>query len=350
MRSPRDGAITLHDVAREAGVSYATASRALNGSARTVRAENAARVRAAAERLGYAPHLSAQAIARGSTSTVALVVSHIDDPYFSSIAAGVTEAAEDAGLIVTTAVADRSPDLELQIVRTLRGHRPRAVIVAGSRITGSAAHAALAEELAAYRTAGGGVAVISQEELPFTTLAIDNYGGSRRLATSLAALGYDRFAMIHGDEGLRTSQDRCRGFADGLRAAGVTVDPARMVGAEFTRAGGRQGIETLLTRGLGDVQAVFAVNDVMALGAMTALRRAGLTPGRDVAVAGFDDIEDAVDVTPTLTSVRVPLRDLGRRALELALSGSAEAVVPIPVEVVLRDSTPPRPHDGARSR
>ncbi|WP_338899626.1 LacI family DNA-binding transcriptional regulator [Streptomyces sp. TG1A-60] len=100
---------TLRDVARTAGVSQATASRVLNGSVRNVREENVARVLAAAADLDYAPHLSAQAIARGSTNTAALVVSGVDDPYFSSIAGGVTKAAEAAGLIVTMAVADRSP-------------------------------------------------------------------------------------------------------------------------------------------------------------------------------------------------------------------------------------------------
>src|SRR6185312_13683161 len=98
--------VTLHDVARAAGVSQATASRVLNGSIRNVRQENVARVLAVAAELDYAPHLSAQAIARGATNTAALVVSGVDDPYFSSIAGGATQAAEAAGLIVTMAVAD----------------------------------------------------------------------------------------------------------------------------------------------------------------------------------------------------------------------------------------------------
>jgi len=333
--------VTLHDVAREAGVSYATASRALNGSTRRVRQESASRVRAAASRLGYTPHASAQAIARGSSNTAALVVQDVVDPYFSSIAAGVIEAAEDAGLIVTMAVADRSPGLELQIVRTLRGHRPRAILIVGTRIEGADAQASLVQELDAYRTAGGRVAIVSQPDLPFPTLAIDNYGGARRLARALVGLGYRRFAVIHGDERIRTSLDRCRGFADGLAEAGIAVADRHAIRADFTRAGGRDGARELAGRG-GDVEAVFAVNDVMALGAMSALREAGLRPGPDVAVAGFDDIDDARAVTPALTSVRVPLRDLGRQALEVALSDRPVDVVPIAVEVVVRDSTPRR--------
>jgi len=320
-------------------VSYATASRALNGSARNVRAANVARVRAAATRLGYAPHLSAQAIARGSTNTAVLIVSAIDDPYFSSIAAGVGEAAEAAGLIVTAAIADRSPELELQIVRTLRGQRPRAIIIAGSRIAGSRTRRAFIDELDQYRAAGGRVTVISQADLPFATLSIDNYGGARRLALALAGLGHRRFGVIHSGDHLRTSADRRRGFADGLREAGITLDDRRSIRCDFTRDGGRRAARLLAERGTGDLDAVFAVNDTMAIGLMTGLRDAGLRPGTALAVAGFDDIASAADVTPALTSVRVPLRDIGRRAMEMALTSDTTEVVEVPTEVVLREST-----------
>ncbi len=336
---------TLHDVAREAGVSYATASRALNGSDRNVRAENVARVHAAAEKLGYTPHLSAQAIARGSTSTVALVVSDVDDPYFSCIAAGVTEAAEAEGLIVTMAVADRSPDLELRIVRTLRGQRPRAIVIAGSRIDGTGTGASLLDELEAYRTAGGRVAIVSQPGLPFPTLAIDNAGGAHRLAQALVGLGYRRFGVIHAPDTIRTSRDRRTGFLAGLAASGLAVPDAHLVEVDFTREGGYAAAGVLADRGVAALEMVFAVNDVMAIGAMTGLRDAGLTPGRDLAVAGFDDIGAAADVTPTLTSVAVPLHDLGRRALRAALDDAPAGILPIAAEVVLRDSTPPRGGD-----
>jgi LacI family transcriptional regulator len=334
--------VTLHDVAREAGVSYATASRALNGSDRSVRADNVTRVRAAAAKLGYAPHLSAQAIARGSTNTAALVVSDIDDPYFSSIAAGVIEAAEAAGLIVTMAVADRSPDLELRIVRTLRGQRPRVIVIAGSRVEGSHTRGALVDELETYRVAGGRVAMISQEDLPFATLAIDNHGGAKQLALALVDRGYRTFGVIHAADAIRTSHDRRTGFLDGLRQAGIHAGACRSIEVPFTREGGVRGARAIGEGGAGP-DVVFAVNDMMAIGAMTAFRDAGLIPGRDIGVAGFDDIGSAVDLTPPLTTVRVPLRDVGLTAVRAALAGGTPEVVHVPTEVVLRDSTPGLP-------
>ncbi|MET9246732.1 LacI family DNA-binding transcriptional regulator [Nonomuraea sp. NPDC003709] len=332
---------TLHDVAREAGVSIATASRALNGSTRNVRSENVSRVRAAAAKLNYEPHLSAQAIAKGSTRTVALVVRDVADPYFSSIAAGVTQAAEAAQLIVTMAVADGSPERELEIVRTLRGQRPRVIIVAGSRVAGSATRDTLIEELEEYRTAGGRVVMISQRDLPFGTVTIDNHGGARDLARALVEVGYRRFAVFHAAGELRTSRDRHEGFRAGL---GPGMPEPLAIETAFTHAGGYDAARRLVERGLADVEAVFAVNDVMAIGAMTAFRDAGVVPGADIGVAGFDDIASALDVVPALTSVAVPLREAGLSAMRLALSDEESAGdVRLPARVVLRESTPGAP-------
>ncbi|MEV4835089.1 LacI family DNA-binding transcriptional regulator [Nonomuraea sp. NPDC049486] len=337
------GAVTLHDVAREAGVSVATASRALNGSARNVRTENASRVRAAAAKLNYRPHLSAQAIARGQTRTAALVVGDVADPYFSAIAAGVTEAAEAAGLIVTMAVAGRSPERELEIIRTLRGQRPRLIAVAGSRIDGAATRAALSGELEAYRSAGGRVVMISQRDLPFDTVTIDNAGGAYQLARALAAAGYRRFALFRAPATVRTSRDRCAGFLAGLRELGLAVEDRFVVETEFTRAGGYEAARRLAERGLDGLEVVFAVTDVMAIGAMSAFRDAGLVPGRDIGVAGFDDIDSAVDVTPALTTVAVPLREVGLTAMRVALSDDPGPVsVQTSTTVLLRESTPVR--------
>jgi LacI family transcriptional regulator len=334
---------TLHDVARESGVSIATASRALNGSSRNVRESNVSRVLAAAAKLNYEPHLSAQAIARGSTRTAALVVNDINDPYFSSIAAGIIQAAEVAGLIVTMAVSDRSPQRELDIVRRLRGQRPQVIIIAGSRIDGAASRDLIIAELEAYQSAGGHVVLVSQQDLPFSTVTIDNVGGARQLARSLVGRGYQRFAVIRAVDRFRTSRDRLSGFTSGLRQARIRVDDRHSVETEFTRSGGYDAASELVARGLDGVDVVFAVNDVMAIGAMTAFRDAGLVPGRDIAVAGFDDIGSAVDVTPTLTSVAVPLHEVGLSAMRLALSDEDRpGLVRISTKVVLRESTPAR--------
>ena len=339
---PRISPVTLHDVAREAGVSLATASRAFNGSERKVSEVYREKVLAAAARLSYTPNASAQAVAKGGTNTVALLVADIADPYFSSIAAGVIRASEEAGLVVTMAVTGRSPERELDLVRALRGQRPKVMILAGSRSTERDNEQELSRELAAFERNGGHVVFISQNELPFRAVVIDNVEGGRMLARELVGLGYRRFAAVSGGENLLTCRDRLDGFAAGLAEHGLKMHEDHIVHGEFTRDGGFDGVTRLLERGIDDIDLVFAVSDVMAVGALSALREAGVIPGEGIAVAGFDDIPTVRDVTPSLTTVRIPLEKIGAQALALALSGDSDAVYPVGSTVVIRESTPAR--------
>lgn len=338
-RAPR--AYTLQDVAHAAGVSVATASRALNGSTRRVRGDLRERVLAAADSLDYSANAQAQAMARGRTNVVGLVVHDIADPYFSTIAASVMSAADKHRLLVTIASTGRRPERELEYVAALRGQRARAVILAGSRTDDSTHLQRLRAELATFEGAGGRVALISQNRLPVDTVLVENRAGARNLATELVGLGYRRFAVLAGPRWLLTARDRSSGFREGLARSGVAVSPADIIHEEFTRDGGYAAMSSLLDRG-PDATCVFAVNDVMAVGAMAALRDRGLRMPRDMAVAGFDDIWTLRDVTPALTTVRLPLDTVGDVALELVTLAQADRprLRRIKGEVVLRASTP----------
>ncbi len=332
---------TLHDVAREAGVSLATASRVVNGSARKVAEQYRERVLAAAKKLNYTPNLSAQAVARGTSNTVSLIVADIADPYFSTIAAGVNRAAEQEGLIVTVAVTGRSPRREVELVRSLRAQRPKVMILAGSRFAGAAENAELEAELAAYTDVGGQVVFVSQREFEYPTVDIRNHDGARDLGRALTGLGYRRFAILAGPAELMTGSQRVEGFLTGLAEAGVAVPESLIIRGPFTRDGAYERMIELIRRGIDDIDLVFAVSDVMAIGAMTAIHDAELRVPQDLAVAGFDDIFSAVDVMPPLTTVRIPLEEVGTRAVRIAL-GLDEEQSAVPAEVVLRGSTPAR--------
>ncbi|WP_026818670.1 LacI family DNA-binding transcriptional regulator [Arthrobacter castelli] len=344
--APEKTAATLSDVAREAGVSLATASRSLNGSDRKVNESYRRRVLEAAERLGYIPNLFAQAVAKGSTMTVALLVADIADPYFSQIASGVINAAEEASLVTTIAVTGRNPQRELATVRELRGQRPRVMILAGSRSSDSEYEQQLLGELSAFEENGGHVAFISQNQPAFTTVQLENQAGAKALAEALVPLGYKKFAVITGPGNIRTGSERLRGFTEGLATHGVELDEESIIHASFTRDGGYEGAKELVRNGLDSVDLVFAVNDVMAVGAMSAIREAGFDPGVDIGVAGYDDIPTVRDVTPPLTTVRVPLEEVGRRALQLSFGSESvqqlATAAPVETKVVLRDSTPSR--------
>ncbi|MCL3859396.1 LacI family DNA-binding transcriptional regulator [Actinotalea sp. K2] len=336
--------VTLSQVAREAGVSLATASRAINGSAnRTVRPDLRDRVLEAAERLRYSPDANAQAMARGRTTSLGLIVHDIADPYFSSIAAGVGLAAERADLAVTLASTQHDPSREPRFVELLTRQRARAIIVAGGRRDDDEANGRMREALEDFRHSGGTVALIGQPLLDVDTVVISNRSSSADLARALHEHGYRRFGVLAGPTDHLTACDRLAGFTEALDELGTPPPEGAVVHSAFTRDGGYEAMSTLLRQG-PPVELVFAVNDVMAVGAIAAARDRGTAVPQDVAVAGFDDIVTLRDITPALTTVRVPLIEVGIAATELALAapGDEPRLVHVGGTVVLRESTPPR--------
>jgi LacI family transcriptional regulator len=337
--------VTLADVARAAGVSLATASRALTGAAgRTVRADLKAKVLLAAAELNYSPNANAQAMVRGTTTTVGLVVHDIADPFAAAVASGVMAVAAERDLIVTIASTMWDGETEIRHVEALRRQRARAVILAGSRFSDEVLQARLAAEVAGITAAGGRVAAIGQPGLPVDTLVLQNAEGAAHLARVLWSLGYRSFAVLAGPEAVVTSEERLTGFRAGLSGCGHELPAENIIGTQLTRDGGYVAMTELLDREV-EVQAVFAVNDVMAVGAMAALREQGHQVPQDMALAGFDDIATLRDIQPPLTTVRLPLVNIGRRALELALDrsdGARPVTVTVAGEVVVRASTPAR--------
>ncbi|WP_345800540.1 LacI family DNA-binding transcriptional regulator [Microbacterium sp. AZCO] len=334
----RTSAATLHDVAAAAGVSLATASRVLNGSSRKVAESYRDRVVAAAEELGYTANLSAQATAKGTSAIIALLVADIADPYFGQLASGVARGADEAGLVVTIAITERDAARELRLVRALRGQRPRGLILAASRSTESSVPE-LQQELDALAAAGGRVVALGPGAGEVRAVLIDNESGARTLGAALADRGYRSAIVLGAQEGVRTSDDRIAGFTAGFTSGGGTID--RVYRGAFTREAGERVMREALADGIPSGTLVFAISDVVAIGALTALREAGRVAGADVALAGFDDIPAARDVAPALTTVRVPLDVVGYEALRAAVDESwQQDPAGIPLEVVLRDSTP----------
>ncbi|MGB3772166.1 MAG: LacI family DNA-binding transcriptional regulator [Rhodococcus sp. (in: high G+C Gram-positive bacteria)] len=314
-------AVRLRDVAAAAGVSQATASRVLNGSSRVPGEGVADRVRAVAAQLGYVPNAQAQALARSSTGLIGLIVHDVADPYFSSIVRGVQNQARDAGKLVLLASTERDFGIERQSVSTFISHRADAIILAGSRQSGDLDRA-LEREFEAYRNNGGRVVVIGQP-LPFGSAVVpENYSASAALAEALYEHGHRRFAIIGGPGNIRTSADRRNGFVEALCRHGVT--PEIEIAGDFSRDGGYSAARRLaaaleLTPGHGTPPCVFAVTDVMAIGAIAAWRELGLDVPADVCVAGFDDIPTLRDHFPSLTTVALSLVNIGERAVQLAL-------------------------------
>ncbi|MBT2227165.1 LacI family DNA-binding transcriptional regulator [Nonomuraea sp. NEAU-A123] len=331
--------VTLRDVATAAGVSLATASRVLNGTAK-VREDLRDRVEAAASELAYTPNAHAQALARASNETVGVICHDVSDPYFSGIARGVMRAAAQRDLLVMLASTFRDSAREVAYVSMLRAQRARAILLIGSGFEDRRWERAMDVELRPYLNAGGRVAVVSRHRsLRVDTVLPENRAGAAALARALLALGHRRFAVLSGPPGLSTVVDRVGGFRDALAAAGVPV--GQVVEGPFSREGGYAGASALLDRGL-DATCLFAATDVMAVGALAALRERGLRVPDDVSLAGFDDVPVVRDLTPPLTTVALPLEEMGERVIALALRDGGRGrrrIERIAGRVVLRAST-----------
>lgn len=346
--------VTLDDVASLAATSTATVSRVLNGTA-FVGAELTARVLDAVRRLEYTPNAHAQALAGGSQRTVGVICHDLSDPYFAGIAHGVMRAAASEGMLVLLASTFRRFDREIEYVSTLRAQRAPALLLIGSGNEDRAWQRRMAAELKHYLRGGGRVAVISRHPgLRVDSVVPQNRAGAAALATTLTGLGHRRFAVLSGPPDLTTVADRVGGFREGLATAGVTLRAQDVVEGAFTRDGGYSAMTRLLDAGLRG-GCVFAVADVIAIGACAAIRDRGLSIPGDVAVAGFDDIPAVRDLTPPLTTVALPLERLGEQALRLVLaapSGRSARVVRVAGEVVVRASTarPPSPERSSGSR
>ncbi len=336
----RRGAATLHDVAREAGVSLATASRVLNGSARKVADSYRERVEAAALTLGYSANLSAQAIARGTSAIIALLVADIADPYFGELASGVARGADEAGLVVTVAITERDDEREIRLVRALRGQRPRGLILAASRTTRDMSPE-LANELELIQSTGGRVVALGAGAGDLRSIDLDNRGGARALGAALAERGYRSAVVLAAADGVVTSDDRLAGFTDGFTAGGG--ETPRVYRGGFSRESGVGLMAEALADGVEPGTVVFGISDVVAIGALNTLRAAGRTVGADIALAGFDNIPTGRDVSPALTTVSVPLEEIGYQTLRAAVDEAwSPESSPWRLEVLLRESTPPR--------
>jgi LacI family transcriptional regulator len=330
---------TLADVARRAGVSVSTASRVLNGSTRTVNAELQMRVLSAAHDLHYVPNAHAQALVRERSAIVGVIVHDISDPYFTEITSGIQRQAGDARRLVMVCNSYREPERELEYVRLLHAQRVEALILAGSGLDDHAYCKAMMAQIDAFTAAGGRVALIGRHAIPGSSVLPDNVGGARAAARMLIELDHREFGIISGPRLLTSTHDRLSSFCHTLQEFGIEAPADRIVHCDFSRDGGMRATHDLLDR-CPQITAVFALNDVMAIGALAALRERGVPVPGQVSVVGFDDIPIAHDVTPALTTVRVPMVNLGARAVQLALTATDGAieVEHLPTELVVRAS------------
>lgn len=327
--------VRLADVAERAGVSLATASRSLSGSA-GVSLKLAEHVRGVAGSMGYVANMHARTLAGGGESSIGLIVSEIGDPYFAEIASGVIGVASENQRMVQISHAS-DPATVLAQIRLLRAYRVGAIVLAGSGHIDPAVDAAADAELRSFQASGGRVAVVGRHYIAADAVLPDNIAAGRSIARHLLELGHDRVALIAGPATLNTVADRLTGLHEELGDSVMWVSHHG-----FSRAGGAAGTAELLDA-RPDVTAIVALSDVMAIGVLATLRERGIRVPFDISVAGFDDIPVAADVSPALTTARLPMAGIGAAALRLTMlePASRPRRKTSGHELVVRESTGP---------
>jgi LacI family transcriptional regulator, galactose operon repressor len=347
---------TIDDVARAAGVSTATVTRALQGHPH-VRAATRARVEAAVGSLGYVPHLGARALATRSSQTIGLLVPSSADGFWGEVAEGLEERAAQAGFSTLLATSRGDADRERALIRLFLGKRVDGIVVgsaAGSAWLADAGgsrplvfvdwQAPLGEDLLESARTGPVEQVLAaiDRRLPgasFTDVRTDDLAAAADAARHLLALGHRTIAYA-GLRPVRASLLRLLGVRVALAEAGLR--PTAVIDAPASLDGGRSAGADLLRDAAG-TSAVVAFDDMIAVGIMRAVHAAGLLVPRDLSVVGFDDVAVAAFVEPPLTTVRQHKSELGATAVEVILAALAGAPGPartvLPGTLIVRDST-----------
>jgi LacI family transcriptional regulator len=332
---------TLRDVANAAGVHPATASRALNPSTRLLVSEDTAqRVLDAASRLGYRPNPVARSLRTRRSNTVGVLIPDLNNPLFPPIVRGVEDMLAERGYVALIGNTDADERRERMVFDQMRARHVDGYVLATATLRHPILDEAAAADLPVVlmnRTAHG---------YPFSSVSVDNEQGVRAAVSHLATLGHTRIGHIAGPQGVSTGVSRLRGFQDGMRACGLEVrdDQISHASAYSIEEGVRCCTELLARR--GDLTAIVAANDMVAVGCYGAFDDLGLSCPDDISVIGFNDMPFIDRLRPPMSTVRFPHYQLGMEAAKLLLEridgdGGPVKILYLAPELVVRGSTAP---------
>jgi len=314
----RQHEISIADIARVAGVSHTTVSRALRDNP-LISVETRERIQVLAREMGYTPNAIAQSLLTRSTSTIGLVVTSIADPFLNDVVKGVEEVARAAKFSVLLSATHNDPEQEMVVIETLHRRRVDGILAASSRITSE-----YKQRLDRIRIPT--VLINSQAESQNNVLnwvSVDDRLGARKAVEYLMQQGHREIGYLGISSRPRSNRQRLRGYQDALAAAGIAYNSAHVMITGGTEASHEEdvavGCASLNYFLDGRATAIFCYNDMTAIGLLMACREQGISVPEELSVVGFDDIKIASYVSPTLTTVCQPKLELGRLATEVML-------------------------------
>jgi DNA-binding LacI/PurR family transcriptional regulator len=310
--------VSIEDIARAACVSHSTVSRALRDSS-LISVEVRARIQELAREMGYTPNAIAQSLQTQQTSTIGLVVTSIDDPFWGDVMKGVEEVARAAGFSVFLSASHNDPYKEMAIIETFNRRRVDGILIAASRITSNNN-----KHLNSFRVPT--VLINSQAESETTLLhwvSVDDRKGAHLAVEHLLRLGHRSIGYLGTSNRPRSNRHRLLGYQSTLEANNVAyrdewvvISPGTEASHEEDVAAGQTSLPSLLDVG---VTAIFCYNDLIATGVLIACRERGIAVPEELSVIGYDDIKMASYVSPPLTTIHQPKEELGRLAAQVML-------------------------------
>jgi DNA-binding LacI/PurR family transcriptional regulator len=328
-------AVSIKDIARLAGVSHSTVSRALNRSP-LIPLETAERIQRIAKEQGYTASAVARSLVTRKTQAIGVVVTSIADPFNGEVVEGIEEAANREGYSVVLATSQADPQREMAVVRSFRERRVDGILVASSRL--GAQYQQLADEMDTPM-------VLLNNQHPSEmahSVNIDNMDGGYQATAHLLGLGHKDVAYIGDESGLQSDEERLGGFQMAMKKAGIKVRKDLVVRGNGKQWAARERAAELLS--MADrPTAIFCYNDMTALGVLEEVAARDWTVGKEVSVVGFDDLFFTASLQPPLTTFRQPKRELGKRAMQVLLAilrgQEAERKVVVRGELIIRGST-----------
>jgi DNA-binding LacI/PurR family transcriptional regulator len=303
---------TIQDVAKRAETSIATVSRVMNNSSHKVSRKTRERVLKAVEELDYQPNVLARGLQTKVTQTIGVLIPDISNPYYAEIVRGIQEAADISGHSITLQHTDRSHDRIINDINLLRSKMVDGIIFSGGIIHRH-------ETLSALKELRRRVVVIGRHEVNFPAVRVDNIEGSSLALQHLLDLGHRRIGYIGGPPESTTAADRLTGYKSALAQNGLEYQTALVEQGNLTPDSGHGAAKRLL-QAAQKPTAIFAANDLMALGAISAARELGLKVPWDLSVVGFDDLPLNPYFEPPLTTVAIPMRGLGQEAMKMLVN------------------------------
>lgn len=327
----------ITEIAKIAGVSTATVSRALNHP-ETVRPQTRQRILDIIEQCGYQPNPHAQALLTGSSKSIALVVPTLRNPYFVQIAEGCEHTASERGFNILVFSTEESSQKEGRVIAELQRRRVDAAVLAGSGLFGPGR-----EKLLNFIK----IPIVVIEDVPSqegkSCVYLDDFAAVRLVCEYLSGLGHRNIGLITGDRGLPTTERKLKYFKQVAPEYGMNLRRASIANGRYHLIeSGSEAMDRILQLKERPT-AVFAFNDILAIGAIWAIHEKGLRVPDDISVVGMDDIPFARYTSPPLTSIRSPSFEMGSKAVSIAIetvnepSACARRVV-LPVELVIRQS------------